>query len=105
MSKRIARVEPAVTVIVGVDTHKHVHVAVAVDRLGARFGSCSVPANRGGYAELVAWARTLGAVEAFGIEGTGSYGVGLASFVRRHAVRVVEVNHCDRAKATEQREE
>ena len=67
MSKRIARVEPAVTVIVGVDTHKHVHVAVAVDRLGARLGSCSVPANRGGYAELVAWARTLGAVEAFGI--------------------------------------
>ena len=44
------------------------------------------------------WARTLGAVEAFGIEGTGSYGVGLASFVRRHAVRVVEVNHCDRRK-------
>ena len=98
MSKRIARVEPAVTVIVGVDTHKHVHVAVAVDRLGARLGSCSVPANRGGYAELVAWARTLGTVEAFGIEGTGSYGVGLASFVRRHAVRVVEVNHCDRRK-------
>ena len=86
MSKRIARVEPAVTVIVGVDTHKHVHVAVAVDRLGARLGSCSVPANRGGYTELVAWARPRGAVEAFGIEGTGSYGVGLASFGRRHAV-------------------
>ena len=96
MSTRIARVEPAVTVIVGVDTHKHVHVAVAVDRLGARLGSCSVPVNRGGYAELVAWARTLGTVEAFGIEGTGSYGVGLASVVRRHAGRVVEVNHCDR---------
>ena len=98
MSKRIARVEPPVTVIVGVDTHKYVHVAVAVDRLGARRGSCSVPANRGGYAELLVWARTLGAVEAFGIEGTGSYGVGLASFMRRHAVRVVEVNHCDRRK-------
>ena len=83
MSKRIARVEPAVTVIVGVDTHKHVHVAVAVDRLDARLGSCSVPANRGGYTELVAWARPRGAVEAFGIEGTGSYGVGLASFGRR----------------------
>ena len=98
ISKRIARVEPAVTVIVGVDTHKHVHVAVAVDRLGARLGSCSVPANRGGYTELVAWARPRGAVEAFGIEGTGSYGVRLASFGRRHAVRVVEVNHCDRRK-------
>ena len=46
----------------------------------------------------VDWARGLGTVEAFGIEGTGSYGVGLASFVRRHAVRVVEVSHCDRRK-------
>ena len=26
----------------------------------------------------VSWARTFGHVEAFGIEGTGSYGVGLA---------------------------
>ena len=48
--------------------------------------------------EIVAWARSLGTVEAFGIEGTGSYGVGLASFVRRHALRVVEVSHCDRRK-------
>ena len=98
MSKSIARVDPAVTVIVGVDTHKHVHVAVAIDCLGARLASCSVSADRAGYAELLTWARTLGTVEAFGIEGTGSYGVGLASFVRRHAVRVVEVNHCDRRK-------
>ena len=41
------------------------------------------PPTGRGYADLVAWARTLGAVEAFGIEGTGSYGAGLASFVRR----------------------
>ena len=47
---------------------------------------------------FVTWARTLGTIEAFGIEGTGSYGVGLASFVRRHAIRVVEVSHCDRRK-------
>ncbi len=98
MSNSIALVAPAVRVIVGVDTHKHVHVAVAIDRLGTRLESRSAPADRGGYAELLAWARTLGTLEAFGIEGTGSYGVGLASFVRRHAVRVVEVNHCDRRK-------
>jgi transposase len=85
-------------VIVGVDTHKHVHVAVAINRLGARLGTLSAHADRAGYAEMVAWARTLGPVEAFGIEGTGSYGVGLASFVRRQAIRVVEVNHCDRRK-------
>ena len=98
MSNSIALVAPAVRVIVGVDTHKHVHVAVAIDRLGTRLASCRAPADRAGYAELLAWARTLGNVEAFGIEGTGSYGVGLASFVCRHAVRVVEVNHCDRRK-------
>lgn len=29
---------------------------------------------------------------AFGVEGTGSYGAGLASFLRRHAHKVIEVN-------------
>jgi transposase len=85
-------------VLVGVDTHKQLHVAVAINRLGARLGTLSARADRAGYAEMVAWARTFGPVEAFGIEGTGSYGVGLASFVRRQAIRVVEVNHCDRRK-------
>lgn len=98
MSNSIARVEPAAKVIVGVDTHKHVHVAVAINGLGARLATCKAPADRAGYAHLVAWARALGTVEVFGIEGTGSYGVGLASFVRRHAMRVVEVSHCDRRK-------
>jgi transposase len=85
-------------IIVGVDTHKYVHVAVAIDRLGTRLASCSVSADRAGYAELVTWAKALGSIEAFGIEGTGSYGVGLASYVRRHAFRVLEVSHCDRRK-------
>lgn len=90
------------SIIVGVDTHKYVHVAVAVDHLGVRLASCSVSADSRGYAELVAWAQTLGEVEAFGIEGTGSYGVGLASYVRRQALRVVEVSHGDRRKRRSQ---
>ena len=98
MMNSIALVEPTAKVIVGVDTHKLVHVAVAINLLGARLATISVSADRAGYAELVAWATGLGTVEAFGIEGTGSYGVGLASFARRHAIRVVEVNHCDRRK-------
>ena len=85
-------------IIVGVDTHKFVHGAVAIDHLGTRLANCSVSADRAGYAELLAWARALGRIEAFGIEGTGSYGVGLASYVRRQALRVVEVSHCDRRK-------
>ena len=98
MSNSIAPDVPTAKVIVGVDTHKLVHVAVAINLLGARLATISVSADRAGYAELVAWAQALGIVEAFGIEGTGSYGAGLASFVRRQAIRVVEVNHCDRRK-------
>jgi transposase len=97
MSTSTALVESP-TVIVGVDTHKYVHVAVAINERGILLASRSAPADRSGYAMLVAWARELGTVEAFGIEGTGSYGVGLASHVRRHAIRVVEVSHCDRRK-------
>ena len=98
MPTTLALIEPDAKVIVGVDTHKLVHVAVAINMLGARLATISVSADRAGYGELIDWARTLGIVEAFGIEGTGSYGVGLASFARRHDVRVVEVNHCDRRK-------
>ena len=76
MSHRNEIVELPRTVIVGVDTHKHIHVAVALDALGARLATCSASADRAGYMELVAWAHALGIVEAFGIERTGSYGVG-----------------------------
>lgn len=83
-------------IVVGVDTHKYAHVAVALDQLGARVGERHVPANREGYARLEAWAASLGRVSAFGIEGTGSYGVGVASFLRRSGHRIVEVNRGDR---------
>lgn len=98
MSNSIVRDDPSVKVIVGVDTHKHEHVAVAINGLGTRLATARAAANQAGYAELLAWARQLGTVQVFGIEGTGSYGVGLSSFVRRHGLRVVEVNHCDRRK-------
>ncbi|WP_420626462.1 IS110 family transposase [Candidatus Poriferisodalis sp.] len=83
-------------IIVGVDTHKHTHAAVAVDELGSRLGECHVRANRDGYAQLEAWAVSLGRPTAFGVEGTGSYGVGLASWLRRSGYRLVEVNRGDR---------
>ena len=65
MSNSIARDDPSVKVIVGVDTHKHEHVAVAINDLGAGLATFRVPANGAGYADLVAWARTLGDLEAF----------------------------------------
>lgn len=83
-------------VIVGVDTHKHIHVAVAIDHHGARLGDLSVSADTGGYTQLEAWAQALGRIDRFGIEGTGSYGAGLTSFLRRCGHRIVEVNRGDR---------
>ena len=56
----------------------------------------SWPIRSGGYQALITWAETHGRLEAFGIEGTGSYGAGLARAVRRAGHRVVEVNRGDR---------
>jgi transposase len=92
----MAQVAPP-RVTVGVDTHKHVHVAAARDQLGRRLGSTTAPATGAGYAQLLAWACALGEVEAWGVEGTGSYGAGLARFLAAHGERVVEVNRPDRA--------
>ena len=87
---------PSSKVIVGVDTHKHIHVAVAINQHGTRLGDRAVSADRGGYAQLEAWAQDLGRVDRFGIEGTGSYGAGLTSYLRRCGHRIVEVNRGDR---------
>jgi transposase len=84
-------------VTIGVDTHKDLHVAAARDQLGRRLGTTMAPATSGGYAELLAWAHALGEVQAWGVEGTGSYGAGLARFLRCHRQRVLEVNRPDRA--------
>jgi transposase len=83
-------------VVVGVDTHKHLHVAVAVDELGARVGELTIGADSAGYAALASWSEQLGRPRAFGIEGTGSYGAGLASFLRRRGHLIVEVDRGDR---------
>ena len=92
MISSVTRQPAARKVIVGVDTHKHVHVAVAVDILGTRLGDQSFVADSGGYQALITWAEIHGPIEAFGIEGTGSYGAGLAGTVRRAGHRVIEVN-------------
>jgi transposase len=92
----ILQAEPIGKVVVGVDTHKYVHTAVAVDVVGGVQGTTSVSADRGGYEQLDTWASQFGQVLAFGVEGTGSYGAGLASHLRRHGHKLVEVNRPDR---------
>lgn len=87
----------AVQVIIGVDTHKDQHVAVAIDGWGVRLDEKQVPVAVYGYEELERWSRSLGQIQAFGIEGTGSYGAGLARFLTDRNYTVVEVNRPDRS--------
>jgi hypothetical protein len=87
------------TVAIGVDTHKQVHVAVALDTLGTQLDSREIPTTPVGYRCLLSWARELG-VPAFAVEGTGSYGAGLVRFLEGAGVSVYE---CERPRRQERR--
>jgi transposase len=89
-------VEAAPGIVGGVDTHLDVHAAAALDPLGKLIGTESFVANAAGYKALLDWLEGFGQVTKVGVEGTGSYGVGLARFLRRRDIGVVEVNRPNR---------
>ena len=78
-------------VVLGVDTHLDFHVAVALDRLGRRLGEVKVPTTAEGYGRVLRWAEGFGPVRCAGIEGTGSYGAGLARHLKAAGIAVLEV--------------
>ncbi len=80
----------------GVDTHADQHVAAAIDANGGVLGTEAFPADEAGYEALLGWLVSHGDVERVGVEGTGSWGVGLARFLRSHGVMVVEVDRPNR---------
>ena len=80
----------------GVDTHSGAHVAAALDPVGGLLGVREFPATPAGYAQLLGWLGGFGTVCLVGIEGTGSYGAGLARHITAAGVRVVEVDRADR---------
>lgn len=85
-----------VHVTLGVDTHEQTHVAVALDQLGRRLGELSIPTNPAGYARLIDWASAYGVIDKIGVEGTGSWGAGLARWLAAQGLVVVEVDRPDR---------
>ena len=56
----------------------------------------SFPATAAGYRDLHGWLSGFGQITAVGVEGTGAYGVGLARFLHRAAVTVIEVDRPNR---------
>ena len=81
---------------VGIDTHTDVHVAAAFDHMGHPLGHLEIPTTPAGYRQLLAWARRLGPVAAFGVEGTSSYGAGIARYLADAGCQVVEINRPNR---------
>ena len=85
------RPETEVAVILGVDTNLDFHVVVAIDHLGRGLGESSVPTTVKGYEGLLRWAEGFGPVSCAGVEGTSSYGAGLARHLRARGIEVLEV--------------
>ena len=83
--------------VLGIDTHKHTHVAVILDGLGRHQGTLQIAATDAGTAELLTWSRRHGTPLTAGVEGTGSYGYQLTRALQEAGLTVVEVNRPDRA--------
>jgi transposase len=80
----------------GVDTHLDVHVAAALDDIGGLLGVESFEASAAGNDKLLSWLQSFGPVVRVDVEGTGSYGAGLARFLRAAGVEVIEVDRPNR---------
>jgi transposase len=99
MTRKNAGAKPARRrVIGGVDTHGDTHHAAVVLMSGRRLAGREFPATEAGYGQLRAWLASFGRVHAVGVEGTGSYGAGLARHLHAAGMKVIEVNRPDRAQ-------
>lgn len=83
-------------VIIGVDTHKEIHVAAAVDWRGTLVGEECFPTTRRGYRLLESWARSLGGVPRVGVERSGPCGSGLTRHLAKNGFAVPEVTFPDK---------
>jgi len=84
-------------VVGGSDTHADtVHVA-AISTLGREVADREFPTTAAGYRAAVAFLTSHGPVDQVGIEGTSSYGAGLARAVTNAGLQVIEVNRPSRA--------
>ncbi len=89
--------DTAVEMVLGVDTHKDVHVAAAVNIHGVLLDSRSFPTTAEGYQAMLDWALALGPIRRAGVEGTHSYGAALTRHLLTAGIGVIEVNQPDKA--------
>lgn len=81
-------------ITIGIDAHKHLHVATALDAAGRELDRWQGPNSPDGWAALLAWGRSLRrrAPRRWGIEGAGHYGRGLAQALLAAGEQVYDIN-------------
>ena len=91
-----------VDAVVGVDTHRDTHEAEIAYPSGAPIATVAISNDSAGYAELLAWIadHAPGPRVAVSIEGTRSYGAGLARAVSTAGLLVIE---CEQPHRTARR--
>ena len=92
----VTTVDTARLVTGGVDTHLDVNVVAALDGIGGLLGVAEFATSAEGHDDLLVWLSQFGPVARVGVEGTGSYGAGLARFLRAAGIEVLEVDRPNR---------
>ena len=88
--------QPSRRVIGGIDTHGDVNVVAAIDETGQARGHAAFPTTSAGHRRLLAWLQGHGEVVRVGVEGTGSWGAGIARHLTAHGIAIVEVDRTNR---------
>lgn len=78
-------------VVIGIDTHKRNHTAVAVDEVGRKLGECTVGATSADHLELLGWAGRFGDERIWAIEDCRQMSRRLEHDLLTAAQRVVRV--------------
>jgi len=92
-----APTRPEAIAIGGADTHADTIHAAVITTLGREVADQEFPTTAAGYRAVIAFWASHGPIDQVGIEGTSSYGAGLADAVTKAGFRVVEVNRPSRA--------
>jgi len=83
--------------VIGVDTHRDTLAAAATTPIGRILAQTATSADAAGYRALLDFADAqIPDRRCWAVEGTGSYGAGLTTFLLAHCERVVEVGRLKR---------
>lgn len=86
-------VQSQLAFVIGVDTHKYSHTASVVDGNGGEHGHLTVATDAFGYRRLLRFARAQApGARLWAIEGSGSFGRGLTTYLLEQAEPVAEID-------------